>query len=127
MAERDRIDRLPTRGERWVGGVLSALLTLTTIPAAIFVSVITFYRDDSKNVGATIAAVLWFLGISGAFLFYRICFTKARAASARAQQIYKWTSIVVGALFAFLLIKRQIAGTPSAAHSTTSLERAREK
>jgi hypothetical protein len=125
--ERDRIDRLPTRGERWVGGALSALLALAFIPGAIFVLVFTFQRSGERSTGATIAAILGLIGVSGALLFYRICFTEARAASARAQRIYRWISIVVATALAILLIGRQFADGPAAAPSNTSLERTRER
>jgi len=120
VTDRNRIDRPPTRGERWLGGALSALVTLATIPAAIFVLVIMWQRGEVRNTGVVIAMVLGFIGISCAFLFYRICFTEARAASARAQSIYMWISILLGALFTISLIKRQVAEMSVAAPSNTS-------
>ena len=108
--DRNRLDRKPTRGERWLGIILSALLALVFLPSAAFVFVGVMDAHQAQ-VGLTIfASVLAMIGIAGAFLFYRIAFTSPQAASFRAHQIYARIAVVVSTL----LVVLSLAG-----HATT--------
>ena len=106
QADRNRLDRIPTRGERWVGIILSALLVAAFIPASIFV----FLRAPNAQehqMGLTIfASVLALIGMVGAFFLFRIAFTKPEAASARAYQIYAKVGVVVTALLVVVSVAR---------------------
>jgi len=125
-ADRSRIDRLPTRAERGTGIVLSALLALVFLPAAIWVSVKVFEVDDGRATGVVLAAVLALIGLAGAFLFFRICFTEPRAASHRAQRIYAWIAIVVSVSLAVTMLVRLATSSNAKAPSNKSQERTRE-
>jgi predicted membrane channel-forming protein YqfA (hemolysin III family) len=95
--DRNRLDRAPTRGERWVGLILSALLALIFLPSAAFVFTWVM-GTKSDRLGITIfASVLTALGLVGAFLFYRIAFTTPQAASVRAHRIYAVVAVIVTA------------------------------
>jgi hypothetical protein len=95
--DRDRLDRLPTRGERWVGIVLSALLAVVFLPASIVFYVQLLDTTDDRRGLTIFATVLAFIGITGAALFYRIAFTRPRVMSVRARQICTALSIVAAA------------------------------
>lgn len=105
-AERNRIDRLPTRGERWTGIILSALLALLFLPAAVFVSVIAIQNGSLHVRDVLVITVLGSIGVLGASFFYRFCFTEPRAASHRAQHIYAWVAVIVGVSLAVLMMVR---------------------
>ena len=124
-ADRNRIDRLPTRAERGTGVVLSALLALVFLPASIWVSVKVFKLADDRATGVVLAAALALIGLAGAFLFFRICFTEPRAASRRAQRIYAWIAIVVSASLAVMMLVRLDTSSDAKAPSNKSLERTR--
>lgn len=126
-SDRNRIDRLPTRFERGIGIVLSALLALVFLPAAAFVSVTVFEVADSRTTGAVLAGVFALIGLAGAFLFFRICFTKPRAASARAQRIYAWVAAFVSASLVVMMTVRLATSTDATAPSDKSPERTHER
>ena len=105
-ADRSRIDRLPTRGERWAGTILSALLALIFLPAAIYVAVATLQASYPLVPGGIAVFVLGSIGILGASLLYQYCFTEPRAVSHRAQHIYAWVAVIVGTTLAVLMMVR---------------------
>jgi len=104
--DRNRIDRLPTRGERWVGIVLSALLTLLFLTAATFVTVMAFRTKEDLRTTSIIAAVLWMVGVAAAFLFYRICFTAPQAVSSRGQRVYSWIAVGMSVAVVITMVAR---------------------
>jgi hypothetical protein len=125
--DRNRIDRVPTRGERWLGVTLSALLAVVFLPGSIFFLVKTLQRDEGRGPGFVLAAVAGLIGIIGAFFLYRFCFTEGHAASARAQRIFGWLAVVVTALLTIQTVIRQAAQNQTAAPSNPSLERTRDR
>ena len=126
-ADRNRIDRLPTRAERWIGIFFSALLAIVFLPASIAVSVKVFNSPGGGIAGGVFAAVLALIGVLGVVLLYRFGFTKPRAASSRAQHIYAWVVVVVSVLLLLAAILRLTPSSGVVAPSNNSLERTREK
>jgi hypothetical protein len=105
--DRNRLDRLPTPGERWTGIVLSALLAVIFLPLAAFVVYLLFKhgRQELLVVGIGVAAVFALIGIAGSFLFYRIAFTDPKALPASANRLYAKVGItVMGPLAALSLV-----------------------
>jgi len=96
--DRNRIDRLPTTGERWVGIVLSALIAIVFLPASVLVLFLAWNATTARFGGLVMASVFGLLGGVGAFLFYRFAFTKPRAASPRANEFFAYVAVIVGAL-----------------------------
>jgi uncharacterized membrane-anchored protein len=104
QADRNRIDRLPTTGERWIGIVLSALIALVFVPATIVVLLAWGNARSDRSGLLAIAAVFGVLGGAGLFLFYRVAFTKPRAASARANHVFAYFAVAVSVLMAVLFL-----------------------
>jgi hypothetical protein len=90
--DRNRIDRLPTPGERWVGIILSALMAVVFLP----LTVVTVHmllgegQNDHLRRNLVMAIVFALLGAAGCFFFYRMAFTKPKALSSKANRIYAW-------------------------------------
>jgi predicted permease len=126
-ADRNRIDRVPTRGERWLGIALSALLAFVFLPCSIFLLVRSLEREEVRATGFALAAVAALIGLTGIFLLYRFCFTEGHAASARAQRIFGWLALVTTVLLAIQTAINQVTQDKAAAPSNTSLERTRER
>jgi hypothetical protein len=102
--DRNRLDRLPTRGERWVGIVLSALLAVVFLPLTVIVvySLVTSGRQELLVVGVAVATVCALLGGTGSLLFYRIAFTEPKALPASANRNYAKVGVAVIAPLAVL-------------------------
>lgn len=100
-AERNRLDRVPTRGERWTGIVLSALLAVVFLPAASLVYWSLLHTPRDRLGFVVLATILVLIGITGVFFFYRFIFTQPRAASAHAHQIYAKVAVVVATILVF--------------------------
>ena len=100
--DRNRLDRLPTRGERWVGIVLSALLAVVFLPLTVIVvySLVTSERQELLVVA--VATVCALLGVTGSLLFYRIAFTEPKALPASANRNYAKVGVAVMAPLAVL-------------------------
>jgi hypothetical protein len=96
-ADRSRLDRVPTRRERWVGLIFSGLLALIFLPSAALVLTWVMGAKTDRLGMTTFASVLGVLGVSGAFLFYRIAFTTPQAASARVHRIYAVVAVILTA------------------------------
>ena len=96
--DRNRIDRLPTKGERWVGIVLSALIAVVFLSASILILFLAWSATIDRFGLLVMAAVFGTIGGVGSFLFYRMVFTEPRAASKRANQFFAYFAVVVGAL-----------------------------
>jgi hypothetical protein len=103
-ADRNRLDRLPTRGERWAGIVLSALLAAVFLPLAAVVFYLLFKdgRQEFLVVGVAVATICALLGISGSFLFYRFAFTEPKALPSSANRSYAKVGVAVMAPLAAL-------------------------
>jgi hypothetical protein len=104
--DKNSLDRVPTRGERWVGVILTGLLALVFLPSAAFVLTKLAGAGSERRGLVIFAAVLAAIGVIGVFLFYRIAFTRPQAASIRAHRIYAIVAVVVTGLMvvgAFLL------------------------
>jgi len=95
--DRNRLDRLPTRGERWVGIVLSALLAVVFLPLAVIVVylLVTGGRQELLVVGVAVASVCALLGVTGALLFYRITFTEPKALPASTNRNYAKVGVAI--------------------------------
>jgi hypothetical protein len=97
-ADRNRLDRVPTRGERCVGIILSGLLAILFLPSAAFVLTKLAGTGSEFRGLAIFAAVLAAIGLIGVFFLYRIAFTTPQAASPRAHRIYAIAAVVVTGL-----------------------------
>jgi len=104
QADRNRIDRLPTTGERWVGIVLSALIAIVCLAACILVLFIRVNATSDGTSSLILATILGLLGGVGSFLFYRIAFTTPRAASPQANQIFAYVAVAVAILMTAIFI-----------------------
>ena len=102
--DRNRLDRLPTRGERWVGILLSALLAVVFLPLTVVVVylLVTGGRQELLVVGVAAATVCALLCVTGFLLFYRIAFTEPKALPASANGNYAKVGAAVMALLAVL-------------------------
>jgi hypothetical protein len=100
--DKNRLDRLPTNRERWVGIILSALIALLCLPASIVF--LSMAGDSSRNRSGYVAMVAFcgLLGAAGLFLFYRLAFTKPETATPKANQIFAWVGVAVTAPIAVL-------------------------
>ena len=100
--DRNRIDRTPTKVERWVGIVLAAVASAAFLALLLLGLVMLGARAQGDTYS------FWFVGVTGlmaagcVFLFYRLVFTKPRAASARVNRSV-WTALAGMATVAFLV------------------------
>lgn len=96
-----RLDRVPTRGERWLGIVLSGLLAVVFLTSAAFV-LTKLPTAGADRRGVIIgAAILAAIGLIAVFLLYRIAFTRPEAASPRANRTL---ATVMGAVAALAVV-----------------------
>lgn len=99
--DRNRIDRVPTKVERWVGVVLAAVASVVFL-ALFCLGLLMLDREVPGR-----AYTFWFVGVTGlmaagcVILLYRLAFTEPRAASARTSRIM-WTAFAVVSTAAFL-------------------------
>ena len=95
--DRNRLDRLPTRGERWVGVILSALMAVVFLPLAV-IAVNVLLRDgqnDHLRRDLVMAIVFALLSAAGCFFFYRMAFTKPKALPWKANRIYAQVFVAI--------------------------------
>ena len=110
--DRNRLDRIPTPGERVVGIILSALIAAIFL-VALVLSLLALSRSALSQSGVLVAtAVSGVLAATGMFLFYRITFTRPRALSHRANHIFAKIFVGVTVLMVLLFF----ANPTSASH-----------
>ena len=101
--DRNRIDRLPTRGERLVGIALAgtaSLVFLSLMTLGLFVLAKGDPTDRSYGIG--FVSVTGVMALGSIFLLYRLAFTEPKALSSRANR-RGWAVLASFSTLAFVL------------------------
>ena len=101
--DRNRIDRLPTKGERLVGIALAGIASLVFLglmTLGLFVLAIGDQTDRSYGIG--FVSVTGVMALGCLFLLYRLAFTEPNAVSSRANR-RAWTVLASFSTLAFVL------------------------
>ena len=108
LAGRYGLNRAPTPAERWLGILLSALISIVCL--GIFVVLLIVLSGSTRGRVGMLAGAAFFglLGWAGLFFFYRAVFTKPGYSSPRAQRMFAicaflvWAITIVGAALRFV-------------------------
>jgi hypothetical protein len=109
LAGRYDLNRVPTTAERWLGILLSALISILCL--GLFVLLLLVLNSSTTGHIGTLAGAAFFglLGCAGLFFFYRAVFTKPGYSSSRARRIFAicvflvWAITIVGAALRFVV------------------------
>jgi len=109
--DRNRIDRLPTKGERWVGLILSAFLAFVMTPFSIMMFMDVPNAHQNHLATAVSATVFGVFGMLGTYCLFEFAFTKPEVPSARAQR----NVARVGSVVSVIMIVGRAAHLPTTA------------
>jgi hypothetical protein len=101
--DRNRIDRLPTKGERLVGIALAAVAALVFL-ALVGLGAVVLIKDPAfdRSYAIGFVSVTGLMSAVCLFLLYRLVFTRPQATSSRTNRV-AWTLLATFTTIAFLL------------------------